>query len=418
MRIIESAKLKLVINDIKDYLNASKSIEAIFNGLQNLNIESIQSVSYEKDLAFFDDISFVLSVIITIINHPHINSHDVDEIIRADLAGHIENDSFQMVFKDPRLWREKEQFEMIPENVYYHEHIDELKIYENIFIGMLINKISNELVEYNNFYVSLLPSLGTSNDLISSEEVDNAINIIARETRKINYIKNSFFYKQIKKCNLNLQKIEPTNILLKDRLYNYCFKFYKKIISYEDQESLLNDLNLYNYMLILKDLKNRGFSLQKNMKSIYDLDLNKENYFLNIKLNTNKPNISFDVSNNNIHSESLLVTDSKRVLIKDKDYVQFDGNILTPWNLYDGYNCSKLSSNDSNESMLVKQLLDNKFNEVKATLHIYDKYCPICKAKSVDEQKGLFTCSTCGSQYAFIKNDKDTSIWFVRVRRS
>lgn len=417
MRIIESAKLKEVINKINDYLNASKSVEASFNGLKNLNVESLQYVSYEKDLAYFGDISYVLSVIITIISHPHINSIDVDEIIRADLAGHIENDSFQMVFKDPRLWREKEAFEMIPENVYYHEHIDELKIYENKFIGMLINLISDELTEYNNFYVSLLPSLGATTDLVSSAEVDNALNIVARELRKINYIKNSFFYKQIKKCNLNLRKIEPTNILLKDRLYNYCFKFYKKFISYEDQESLLSDLNLYNYILVLKNLRERGFWLDKDTKSITDCILKNNEYSLNLILNTSEPTIKFVVSYNNIESVSHLLSNSARAISKDSNIVPFDGEVITPWNLYDGYSLNPINNN-ADEKTLINDVINNKFKEVKASIHIYDKYCPICKARTIDEENNVYTCGSCGSKYTFKKNGKDTSIWFIRVRRS
>ena len=221
MKFIEETKLKEIIEQFNQDLNKASNPGAFFSGLNKYSIESLQGISYQKDKDFFDELSFLLSVIITIISHPHINSMDKDEIIRADLAGHIENDSFQMVFKDPNLWKEKEAFEMVPENVYYHEHIDELKIYENQFIGMLINLISDELNEYNDFYVSLLPSVNGNNDLLSTKEVEDALNIISNQLRKVRYIKNSFFYKQIKKCNLNLKKIEPTNILLKDRLYNY-----------------------------------------------------------------------------------------------------------------------------------------------------------------------------------------------------
>ena len=206
MKIIEELKLKDTIEYISRFETKHQTLNNIYQNVGELNLFSLQGMNYKLDKSFFDEISFVLSVIITIIKHPHIASYDIDEIIRADLAGHIENDSFQMVFKDPKLWRDKND-EMIPEEVYYHEHIDEIKIYENIFIGMLINLIEQDLKKTHEFYISLLPTLSATRQLMTSEEVKYAINKCEKELKKIRYIKDTFFYKHIKKCNLSNKKI-------------------------------------------------------------------------------------------------------------------------------------------------------------------------------------------------------------------
>ena len=87
---------------------------------------------------------------------------------------------------------------MVPEYVYYHQHIDELKIYENIFVGMLINLLDKELAKYNEFYVSLLPSFGSSIEtILVDDEIENSLIKVDRLRRKLRYIKNSHFYKEI-----------------------------------------------------------------------------------------------------------------------------------------------------------------------------------------------------------------------------
>ena len=44
-------------------------------------------------------------------------------------------------------------------------------------------------------------------------------------------------------------------------MYNDCFKFYRKLITYNDETQINKDFFLYNYVLILKQLKQAGFKL-------------------------------------------------------------------------------------------------------------------------------------------------------------
>ena len=155
MRIIEENKLKNIVNIITKYQKENKDINSLFNNIDTLDISSLQSVSLEEDIIFFDEVSFILSVISSIIAHPHLSNRGEDIIIRAELAGNIPADAFNQVVKEPILWKEQD-YEMIPENVHYYQYTDELKIYENIFIGMLVNLLSLEMSNYQSFYVSLI----------------------------------------------------------------------------------------------------------------------------------------------------------------------------------------------------------------------------------------------------------------------
>lgn len=414
MKIIEELKLKDTIEYIMRFEKKHESLGEIYQYIGDLNLFSIQGHNYQFDKEFFDEVSFVLSVIITIIKHPHIRSFDVDEIIRADLAGHIENDSFFMTCHDPKLWRDKDG-EMSPEEVYYHEHIDEIKIYENIFIGMLINLIEQDLKKSLEFYVSLLPTLTYKNNLYTNEDVKYSIAKIEKELKKIRYIKDTFFYKQIKKCNLSNRKVIPTNILLKDRLYNYCFKFYKKFIRYEDFESLYSDFTKYYFYLVLQNLKKRKANLVKvEDDTIY---LNWNGFDLKFWIAKKLPIIKCNITNgvtNDVELICLADLASLEKLVKD-DVISLDYNhfVVTMWNLYDDDDV-KLNNVALTESELIKMFLDEALRCATIDKDIYTRYCPICKARAISLDNDVYTCTTCHSKYTFVLENK---AWFLKVKR-
>ena len=411
MKALEEIKLKDAISLITKYEN-DKDAKAIYSQINSLNLNSLQEFSFDADKEFFDEISFVLSVIITIIHHPHIISYHRDEIIRADLAGHIENDSFQMVFKDPKLWREKEAGEMVPEEVYYHEHIDELKIYENIFIGMLINMIDQELKKTLDFYVSLLPTLNISDELITTDEVKYAIETAEKELKMIRYIKDTYFYKVIKTCNLNNRKIIPTNILLKDRLYNHCFKFYKKFIRYPDVKSLSRDFTKYYFYKLLNTCKNNNAKYVK-AKSSNDITLSISAYKLNLVMIDNDAKIEASVIKKDVSMHYTLYCASDIATFDNSDIKDLDNQVITIWNLYDGLTLKQINDKALIEDELIKMWLDSTMNEIVLDRSIYIKYCPVCKSHSITESDKVYTCLSCNSQYTFTSDNK---AWIMRIR--
>ena len=131
MRIIEESKLKKNISQLNNYKKANKLVKDYYNNLDSLKLTSLQSLSYDQDIAFFDEVSFILNVIASIISHPHLSNKGEDIVIRSELAGHISVDSFQRMFKEPSFWKEKD-LEMKPEYVHHYQYTDEIKIFENI----------------------------------------------------------------------------------------------------------------------------------------------------------------------------------------------------------------------------------------------------------------------------------------------
>ena len=74
MKIIEELKLKDTIEYISRFETKHQTLNNIYQNVGELNLFSLQGMNYQFDKSFFDEISFVLSVIITIIKHQHIAS--------------------------------------------------------------------------------------------------------------------------------------------------------------------------------------------------------------------------------------------------------------------------------------------------------------------------------------------------------
>ena len=195
MKIIEESQLKKTISQLNMYQEEHRSIKYFYKDLDELKLGSLQRFSFQQDDAFFNEVSFIFSVISSIIAHPHLSNKGEDIIVRASTAGHLSTESFQQVFKDTQLWKEKD-YEMIPEYVHHYQYTDELKIYENVFIGMLIHLIDVELGKYSEFYMHMLPSFAQDDIEISENKtIEKKLAQIDDLERKLRYIKNTYFYK-------------------------------------------------------------------------------------------------------------------------------------------------------------------------------------------------------------------------------
>ena len=184
MKIIEENLLKKMITQLNNYEKKYQDVKERFTHLEEIEFISLQELSFEKDNEFFDEVTFILSVITSIIAHPQISNHDEDIIERAEQVGNITNEALKQTIRDASLWKEKD-FELVPEYIHYHQHIDDLKIYENIFIGMLIHLIDTELAKYDVFYQRLIPSMQT--DALFIEESENKKNYYNFQQRPLKH---------------------------------------------------------------------------------------------------------------------------------------------------------------------------------------------------------------------------------------
>lgn len=418
MKIIEENKLNQQINIINEFMK-NKSFVDYYASINSLKISSLQDISFEEDIAFFDEVSSLLSVITSIIKHPHLSNKAEDIIIRSELAGNIPADAFNQVVKEPILWKEQD-YEMIPEHVHYYQYVDELKIYENIFVVMLIKLLFTEMSKYQSFYVSLIPSFNTKDDsLTNTNDVEIALKKIDRIIKRLSFIKDTFFFKEVSKAKQTFKYVQPTNILTKDRLYNMCFKFYKKFIKYEDQEKVVSDLGVFYYNLLLQECKNKNFILDESKsQSLEDLSFSFNECCVNIKLNNDSHKIELSISDGiKIKHNLWFNLDRKNNGYNIGGTDSITNYVLSVWNLNNGINLNEpLFNKNKTESELISYWLDAHFIETPGSKLVYSKYCPVCKSKDIIEENSILSCGSCGSIYKFKKNKEEDRIWFIRLR--
>ena len=192
MRFIETKKLNDYILSTGNFLG-EVTPEDFSERLNALDTISLQEFSIEHDRSFLREVASVLNVIVSIIYHPHISNKHEEVIIRIELAQQTSREDFLDTVRDSKLWKEHDA-RMIPEEVHYHQYIDELRIYENRFIGFLIDVIDKELAKFSTFYLSRLPVIDSATSTLDRGQIGEAIVEIDRLRRKTQFIKNTRFY--------------------------------------------------------------------------------------------------------------------------------------------------------------------------------------------------------------------------------
>jgi hypothetical protein len=362
----------------------------------------------------------VLNVIVSIIYHPHISNKSEEVIIRVEQAQQVSQEAFLDTLKDPGLWK-KHEIRMIPEELHYHQYEDELRIYENRFIGFLVDVIDRELARFSAFYLSRLPTLTSLEGALDNNQIGAVIMEIDRLRRKTQFIKGTHFYKEVSRGKPISPKIQPTNILLKDRLYRFCFKFYRTIARYEDTNAAKSDLRSYYTILLLRRLLDLGFEPTQAVKGSYTF----ENADFRVRLeDTAQGSILAEVTCLSIPE----ATPSKHLLgfcveteqrVTDASAAGVDGaQTLSVWELCSADSGTLQTVLSASEDELVAQWLSSKISKVAADRNVYKKYCPVCRSRGVEHTDGgEFICPSCGSRYVFGGEDGGQTLWFKKIAR-
>lgn len=438
MKVIEEEYLKKTIIKLNRFAKEHRDFLDFFNDVEAFLKTPLQEQSFKGDLELFDELAFILSVITSIIKKPHIASKGEEIILRSELAPSLSNEMFQKTLRDSTIWSQ-EGLDMVPQYVYYYQHVDELKIYENIFVTHLINKIDTEITKYNEFYQSMIQTYDSSSESLSLMEdfITIALNKLNLLTRKIKFIKNSHFYRVIRKDAMLMKTVHPTNILIKDRLYNLCYKFYKSMITYVDESEKTKDFRAYYYVHIIKALKSLGFKLEYKptyVNLVFDdsfqispLEFYNSEFVINIYPEVANNGLVLEVRNRKISkgkniSKNLLVFDTKTKFedleLENKD--DYDSvEIASLWNFGYAYDDVKaVFEHHVTEQDIMKFFIESKLKNSKCSIDLYTKYCPSCKSTDVVEKKNSYYCECCHSKYVFyLKNKTEENLWFLRYRR-
>lgn len=439
MKTNEERYLKEAIRNVKRFAKDYDTLSTFFAHIDEVKVRSLQDLSFKYDLKFFENISRILSVIISIVSRPVLANKGEEVIVRAASASSLTPEMFQKTVTDSMLWKQQ-GVEMVPEYVHYQQYVDEIKTYENRFIVHLINLIDSELTKFQRFYISMIQSyVGQDSLSLDEDKQEQAMVKLEYLQKKIVKIKGTYFYRIINKDQVRLSTIIPTNILIHNRLYNECYKFYRKLITYNDEAQINKYLFLYNYVLILKQLKQAGFKLYgkkttRESEAVIRRALNLENdlvfFSSHMKITMTcieeENKFIFKIVNRednqtNLH---LLIVDKDEnfdnVLLRVQDTSKYTTiEAISLWlRAYLDDTVNIIRQNLLSEVEMIKQYFEERYHRVVGSQRIYSIYCPICRQKTVSEvENNIFHCESCNSLYKFYQGEKEPEIVFLRLRR-
>ena len=461
---------------VRRTIHKDSSFGSLYNALKLNKIKLSEKYDFDEVKTKLEEFGRVLDKVISIIYSPHIEVSTSDIVLRSELSGNLSRDSFFDTTRDTKLWKRKGK-EFSPEYVHTKENIDTIVNYENRFVAMLVSEINDEFeilrnsIEFvndsieekfetksitygehsifNEFEEFSFPYEGV---FVKPSSKVTAINkLINKINRRLKNIKGTDFY------ILNSEKriteaIVPTNVIMHDQKYNYCYKYYRNNYLYVHEDNFSYETHFYNYMIVslfsYLSHSRVGYS-KKNMTSKIYFDENKRLHFSPIKFK--KGVFSYLVTEDESTSGVIIKTQYLENLITknrntEKDYASYyllpvfnlnedsykelDHKILnlskdfenvisiTSANIIHDYNyVMTLSIFKENHDILFKNLFAS-FN----MLFIVDtdeyKYkCPICGSKNVYQSDAEYSCEVCNAKFSFVKHENDDALWIKSFRR-
>lgn len=408
----------------EEFISLNGGLVGAYSHAESAGDFSLQKISYEEDCSYFKEALSLLGIILSIAEKPHVSTRREEVFARIEQAGQLSADDFKRVCRDGSLWKRR-GVKMVPEELYYFRNEDELCIYENRFIVLLIDLIGREITELKRVYGERLPRIGENTDVLYAGDAGMALDFARNIEKRVAYLKNTGFYKIVGKEKPLKGRISPTNILLKDLKYRACFKFYNGFLKYQCEGEEAEDMRSIIKIYILKSLKKLGFDLKEG-KNLNEYKACGKEFSLNFDFNK-KGAVILDVTHK-ISKKTVkyaLFTEYGRSAEAAEEFASGDDGknfcsveMIGEWSLKDGVTHELLSRAGQTEEEMIYSWLASKIRLIRADSSVYKKYCPACGVSGVYENDGDFTCPNCGTRYAFTQNSSGESvIWICKLRR-
>lgn len=408
----------------EEFISLNGGLVGAYSHAESAGDFSLQKISYEEDCSYFKEALSLLGIILSIAEKPHVSTRREEVFSRIEQAGQLSADDFKRVCRDGSLWKRR-GLKMVPEELYYFRNEDELCIYENRFIVLLIDLIGKEITELKRVYGERLPRIGENTDELYAGDAGMALDFARNIEKRVAYLKNTGFYKIVGKEKPLKGRISPTNILLKDLKYRACFKFYNGFLKYQCEGEEAEDLRSILKIYILKSLKKLGFDLKEG-KNLNEYKACGKEFSLNFDFNK-KGAVILDVTHKiskKTVKYALFAEDGRSAEAAEEFASGDDGKnfcsveMIGEWSLKDGVTHELLSRAGQTEEEMIYSWLASKIRLIRADSSVYKKYCPACGVSGVYENDGDFSCPNCGTRYAFTQNSSGESvIWICKLRR-
>ena len=456
------------------YNRDSEPFSVLYSRIKDNKIKLHKAYDYVSTLEREKDLKIVVNKIISIIFKPQIKSITNEVILRSELAGNISTESFIKTTRNPQLWKRKDK-ELTPEFVYSLENIDSIDTYENRFISLLVDEIHDELKV---MMLHLTPLMETLEDLYQNNSLgfgktslindlsalnypyenvltkfrsikSKAYQMAKTIEKRIKHIKSSEFYRFTSK-KLDDRNVLPTNILIHNPLYNYCYRFYKDNYSKNDEDNKF-DVYYYNYVLLnfikyfssvkltKASLENSGkVYLDENKRVHFDEisfkngiflftlkeDKFKLGFYIESKLVNNSRRLDTKVDSNNSSLNYVLTSfnyskNNEKTLQEILEKTNVNNKLLLTMNNVSGNyrNIVNLSYFKSNQENLINSIFKTFTLLFDCDLDLFKSKCPVCGDVNVSYDGYNYICRNCGASFSINSTRDGNFLWVKNLRR-
>ncbi len=462
LRSFTDSLRNIVGNGIKIYSDEFK--EASFSFSADYNCD--------EQISHLEEIREASEKVMAILAKPHIKVSTKEVVIRSELSGALSHDSFSETLKDPKLWKMKNG-KMSPEYVHTVENIDTIVTYENKFISMFIDELSEDVETTLSDVAPLVESLQEHFErtdktfgqksmfkgfakskapytpfMISKEEEDRErLMILAKKLEKrLKNLKGTEFYKLTSDKKFN-RSVIPTNVLIHDPRYNFCFKMHVASYGKKSNEDEMNNQLYYNYViasfakyfvsnpLFVAD-SNPSLSLnEKDRIDLQSLRIRKDNFSFSFRLDEENQGIECKVfymggKRKNVEKRKasyyLLVSHSyteknqkaiDAILSSKAGYD--DALLITARNAVKKFSdVVNLSYYKDDGGTLIKNVLASMMMLFESPIGLYHDRCPFCGSEDITFTGENYLCGHCGSAYSIFPQYNRDLVWLTSIGRS
>ena len=449
-------------NGIKIYSDEFKEASFSFNADYNS----------DEQLAHLEEIRLASEKVMAILAKPHIKVSTEEVIIRSELSGALSHDSFSLTLKDPKLWKTKNG-KMSPEYVHTVENVDSIVTYENKFIAMFIDELSEDIEATLSDIAPLVESLQEHFErtdktfgqksmfkgfakskapytpfMLSKEKEDRErLMILAKKLEKrLKNFKGTEFYKLSSDKKFN-RSVIPTNVLIHDPRYNYCYKMHVASYNKNNGEDIINDSLYYNYVvtsfvkyfvsspLFVADNKPSISLNEEDEIDLQSLRIRKDNFSISFRLDRENKGIECKVfymggKRKNIEKRKasyyLLVSHSyteknqkaiEAILSSKGGYD--DALLITARNAVKKFSdIVNLSYYKDDGGTIIKNVLASMMMLFESPIGLYHERCPFCGSEDITFTGENYLCGHCSSAYSIFPQYNRDLVWLTTIGRS
>ncbi len=424
----------------------------------------------EEQLAHAERIRLATDKIMAIIDNPHIKVTTEEVIIRAELSGALSHDSFSETMRDPKLWKSKHG-EMSPEYVHTLENIDTVNTYENQFICMFIDELAEDVDLILSDIAPLVESLQEHFErtdktfgqksmfkdfakskapytpfMISSESEkrDELLLLVRKLEKRLKNLKGTEFYRLASNKKFN-RSVIPTNILIHDPKYNYCYKMHVSYYKDKNDDSK-NDELYYNYVVtgFAKYFATTELMEPDNSPSIMideyghvdmqSLRVRKDNFSFIFRLDRENHGIECKVfymggkrKNNEKRKATYYLVVSHSYTERNEKTIQAiidskpgydDVLLITAKNVLKRFaDVVNLSYYRKDGAVLIRNVLASMMMLFESSIGLYHDRCPFCGSEDISYTGVNYICAKCGTAYSVYPQYNRDLVWLTSIGR-